>query len=154
MDIFAGRGITEFYRTIDNKDGMRVTDEMVKRNFNGLCFINLVDFDMKFGHRNDVSGYANALSEFDEWLGGFLPKLKDDDILIITADHGCDPSTPSTDHSREYTPMILFGSRIKSVNLGVREGFSDISATVLEYFSLNHRETKGSSFLGECLKSE
>lgn len=154
VDIFAGRGITEFYRTIDNKDGMRVTDEMVKRNFNGLCFINLVDFDMKFGHRNDVSGYANALSEFDEWLGDFLPKLKDDDILIITADHGCDPSTPSTDHSREYTPMILFGSRIKSVNLGVREGFSDISATVLEYFSLNHRETKGSSFLGECLKSE
>ena len=154
-DIFAGVGITENRKTNKNNlDGIEKTIKAIKEIDKGLIFTNLVDFDMKFGHRNDVSGYANALSEFDEWLGGFLPKLKDDDILIITADHGCDPSTPSTDHSREYTPMILFGSRIKSVNLGVREGFSDISATVLEYFSLNHRETKGSSFLGECLKSE
>ena len=152
VDIFAGKGITESYRTISNLDGMNRTSEIAKRDFNGLCFVNLVDFDMKFGHRNDVSGYANALSEFDKWLCGFLPSLKKDDLLLITADHGCDPSTPSTDHSREYTPMLLVGDKIAGVNLNEREGFCDISATILDYFGVDKENCKGKSFLHDCLK--
>lgn len=151
-DIFAGKSITESNRTSSNVDGMQKTDAVFERDFNGLCFTNLVDFDMLYGHRNDIAGYANAATEFDKWLGGFLPKLKEDDLLIITADHGCDPKTPSTDHSREYVPMLLYGNRIKPVNLSTRPTFSDISATVLEYFGVEKKDTAGNSFLKEVLK--
>lgn len=151
-DIFAGKSITESNRTSSNADGMQKTAAIFERDFNGLCFTNLVDFDMLYGHRNDIAGYANAATEFDKWLGGFLPKLKDDDLLIITADHGCDPKTPSTDHSREYVPMLLYGNKIKPVNLSTRPTFADISATVLEYFGVEKKDTAGNSFLKEVLK--
>ena len=152
-DIFAGRGLTETNRIKNNADGMRVTLEMAKRDFNGLCFINLVDFDMVFGHRNDIDGYANALSEFDKELEKLLPLIKDDDLLIITADHGCDPKTPSTDHSREYTPMLVYGNGIKpGVDLKTRGSFADISATILQYLGVEQGETEGESFLSEVKK--
>lgn len=151
-DIFAGKSVSESNRTSSNADGMLKTDAVFERDFNGICFTNLVDFDMLYGHRNDVDGYAKAATEFDEWLGGFLPKLRDDDILIITADHGCDPKTPSTDHSREYVPMLMYGNKIKSVDLGTRPTFADISATVLDYFGVDKEDTKGNSFLKEVLK--
>jgi phosphopentomutase len=152
-DIFAGKGLSESNRTCSNANGMEVTLELQKRDFNGLCFVNLVDFDMKFGHRNDVEGYAKAMTEFDGYLGKFLENMRDEDALIITADHGCDPSTPSTDHSREYVPMLMCGKNIKSgVNLGTRFGFCDISATVLEYFNVDKDKTSGKSFLSEVIK--
>ena len=149
-DIFAGEGFTESYPTVNNEDGMDKTMGIAKRDFNGLCFVNLVDFDMVYGHRNDVAGYAKALTAFDKRLGALLPLLNDEDLLIITADHGCDPSTPSTDHSREYTPMIAYGKTLKEgVNLGTRESFADIGATVLEWFGLSADKVYGKSFLKE-----
>ena len=149
-DIFAGVGFTESHPTTSNQDGMNATMGMANRDFNGLCFVNLVDFDMVYGHRNDIKGYAAALGEFDKWLGGFLLTLKADDLLIITADHGCDPATPSTDHSREYTPMLAYGKKLKKgINLGTRESFADIGATVLEWFNLPTNEIYGTSFLQE-----
>ena len=147
-DIFAGSGVSESHRTTSNTNGMQVTKELQGKQFNGLCFVNLVDFDMKYGHRNDVPGYAAAATEFDEFLTKFIPDMKEDDVLLITADHGCDPATPSTDHSREYTPMLIYGKGIQGgVNLGTRASFSDISATVLEYFGVVQEGTKGESFL-------
>lgn len=152
-DIFAGKGLSESNRTVSNANGMEVILELQKRDFNGLCFVNLVDFDMKYGHRNDVEGYAKAMTEFDGYLGEFLENMRDEDALIITADHGCDPSTPSTDHSREYVPMVMCGKNVKSgVNLGTRFGFCDISATVLEYFNVDKENTSGKSFLNEVIK--
>ena len=149
-DIFAGKGITESNLIKSNSDGVLKTIEIMDREFNGLCFTNLVDFDMVYGHRNDIDGYAKALSDFDRELANITLKLKDDDILIITADHGCDPSTPSTDHSREYTPMLIMGKPIKQgVNLGIRSSFSDISATILEYLNIDKKDTKGESFLSK-----
>jgi phosphopentomutase len=131
---------------------MQKSSEIAKRDFNGLCFINLVDFDMVYGHRNDVEGYARAMSEFDQWLGDFVPTLQEDDLLIITADHGCDPATPSTDHSREYTPMLAYGKKLKqNVNLGTRESFADIGATVLDWFGIPSDGISGSSFLKEII---
>ncbi|MBQ3049966.1 MAG: phosphopentomutase, partial [Oscillospiraceae bacterium] len=114
VDIFAGKGITESNPIKGNADGMAKTVLMAERDFNGLCFINLVDFDSVYGHRNDVDGYAKAIMEFDGWLESFLPKLKEDDLLIITADHGCDPSTESTDHSRESVPLLLYGNGVEA----------------------------------------
>lgn len=153
-DIFAGDGVSESNRTTGNDNGMQVTKEMQNRDFNGLCFVNLVDFDMKYGHRNDVDGYAAAMTQFDEFLGGFIEDMKDDDALIITADHGCDPSTPSTDHSREYTPMIIYGNGIKSgVDLHTRSSFADISATVLDMFGVKQEDTFGKSFYNEIKKA-
>lgn len=152
-DIFAGRGITEALRTKNNADGMNKLIDCAKKDFNGLCFLNLVDFDMLYGHRNDVGGYARAASEFDRALKDFTPLLREDDMVIITADHGCDPLTPSTDHSREYVPALIFGKKIKSgVNLGTRKGFCDISATVLDYFNVDKAGTQGESFLSEIIK--
>ncbi|MBQ7407882.1 MAG: phosphopentomutase [Clostridia bacterium] len=152
-DIFAGRGLTASNRIKNNEDGMEKTIQIAKEQFNGLCFVNLVDFDMVYGHRNDIEGYANAMTVFDKQLEQLLPLLKEEDILIITADHGCDPKTPSTDHSREYTPMIIFGNKIKAgVNLKTRKSFSDISATVLEYLEINQGDTAGESFLSEVQK--
>ena len=152
-DIFAGRGFTESYPTVSNDDGCNRSIEMMKRDFNGLCFINLVDFDMVYGHRNNLEGYARAMTAFDEKLGEMLPLLREDDLLIITADHGCDPSTPSTDHSREYTPMVAYGSGVKGgVNLGTRASFADIGATVLEWFGESTEGVYGQSFLKEIKK--
>lgn len=152
-DIFAGRGLTQSNRIKNNTDGMNVTIAKADEDFEGLCFTNLVDFDMVYGHRNDIAGYANAMSEFDKQLPLLLEKLKDNDILIITADHGCDPATPSTDHSREHTPMLIYGNSIKSgVDLKTRDSFADISATVLEYLGVSQGETKGKSFLNEVIK--
>lgn len=150
-DIFAGKGITEFVRTKNNDDGMEKTIEFAKKEFEGLCFVNLVDFDMLYGHRNDVVGYANALTKFDEQVTDVISNLNEEDILIITADHGCDPTTPSTDHSREYTPMVMIGKKVKSgTNLKTRESYADIAATILEYFGVE-QEVSGESFLGKVL---
>ena len=149
-DIFAGRGITEFTYTHSNTEGMKVTDGIAEKAFNGLCFVNLVDFDMLYGHRNNVEGYAAAFAEFDSWLGGFLLKLGDDDLLMITADHGCDPATESTDHSREYTPLVMYSKDIKPVNLGTRSSFSDIAATLAEIFGIK-TVTPGESFAKDIL---
>lgn len=132
-DIFAGRGVTETIFTHSNREGMDVTlDLLENRNFNGLAFTNLVDFDMLYGHRQDIDGYANALSEFDAWLSDFCPKMGEDDVLMICADHGCDPGDNSTDHTREYIPYIIYGDKIKPQNLGTRMGFSEIAYTVCE----------------------
>lgn len=151
-DIFAGRGITRFTHTTDNDDGMKQTSRIAQEKFHGLCFVNLVDFDMVYGHRNDTDGYAKALSDFDGWLGTFLPLLQPEDILIITADHGCDPSMPSTDHSREYTPMLITGHPIlPGRNLGTRSSFADIGATILRYFDVE-QEIRGCSFLKHVQK--
>ena len=130
---------------------MEKTFELVDKDFEGLCFVNLVDFDMLYGHRNNVDGYAKAYTEFDKWLETFLPKLREDDILMITADHGCDPSTPSTDHSREYIPLLVFGEKIIPKNLGIRETFSDIGKTIEEYFEINSN-ISGKSFLKDIKK--
>ncbi len=139
-DIFDGVGISESTKTKSNAHGMEVTLELAKRDFSGLAFINLVDFDMVFGHRNNVDGYANALSEFDAQLAQLLPLLKKDDMLMITADHGCDPATPSTDHSRECVPLLIYGQGIKSgVNLGTRKSFVCISKTICDYFGVEHK---------------
>lgn len=151
-DIFAGKSVSQSNRTTSNADGMQKTMQMLDNDFEGLCFTNLVDFDMVYGHRNDIDGYAKAMTEFDTWLGEFLPKLGENDLLLITADHGCDPKTPSTDHSREYVPMLLYGKNVKPVNLSTRKTFSDISATVLEYFGVDKEDTQGTSFLKEVLK--
>lgn len=137
IDIFAEKGITEYVRTTGNEDGINKTLEYMKKDFNGLCFTNLVDYDMLYGHRNDVEGYAKALTYFDERLPELLAGLKEEDILMITADHGCDPSTPSTDHSREYTPLVIYGKPVQAgVNHGTRESFADIAATILTYFGI------------------
>ena len=152
-DIFAGKSVSECNRTTSNANGMEVTLDIQKRDFEGLCFVNLVDFDMKYGHRNDIVGYASAMTEFDRYLGEFLKNMRADDMLIITADHGCDPSTPSTDHSREYVPMIVCGDGIKAgVDLGTRSTFADISATVLDYFGVDKEDTAGESFLSKVEK--
>lgn len=151
-DIFASQGIGSMVRTKNNTEGMERIIEYTKKDFKGLCFINLVDFDMIYGHRNDVDGYAKALSEFDAKLPDILAELKEDDILMITADHGCDPATPSTDHSREYTPFVIYGNKVKAgTNLGTRPTFSDISATILDYFEIKPM-TKGKSLLSEFMK--
>ena len=148
IDIFAGQGITVFIRTVSNADGMVKTAEFQKKDFDGLCFVNLVDFDMKYGHRNDVAGYTNALSEFDIALGDFMKNMREDDVLMLTADHGCDPSTPSTDHSRECVPLIICGNNVKSGNLGTRKGFTCIAKTILSMFNLKN------TFFGEDLAPE
>jgi len=148
-DIFAGKGIDETHRIKNNTDGMEQTIKLLDKDFNGLCFVNLVDFDMVYGHRNDVDGYANAATEFDVQLAQFMSNMKSDDVLIITADHGCDPATPSTDHSREYAPMLAYGKAIKSgVDLGTRKSFSDIAATILDIFSIDEK------LAGESFKKE
>ena len=136
-DIFVGKGITEYVYTKGNEEGIDRTLEYLDKDFEGLCFINLVDFDMLYGHRNDIDGYAKALAYFDKKLPEIMEKLKEDDILMITADHGCDPGyTVSTDHSREYTPFLMYGKKVKAQNLGTRDTFADIAATVLDYFDL------------------
>ena len=150
-DIFAGRGVTKAVVAHANSEGMDATQALAAQDFHGLCFINLVDFDMKYGHRNDVDGYAGALTEFDLWLKTFLPRLGEDDMLMITADHGCDPGTPSTDHSREYIPLLVYGAHVQPIQLGTRNSFADIGATVAEIFGVS-LSTEGQSFLHEIIR--
>ena len=135
-DIFANRGITEGYYTHSNTEGMEKTLELVSKNFNGLVFTNLVDFDMRYGHRRDVDGYANAISEFDSWLNDFIPQMQDGDLLIITADHGCDPAYKGTDHTREQVPLIMYSKDIEPENLGTIQGYNYISNVILDNFNL------------------
>ncbi len=136
-DIFAGRGLTEFTYTSGNEEGIQKTIEYMDRDFEGLLFVNLVDYDMLYGHRNDIDGYAKAVAYFDDKLPEILAKLREDDLLIITADHGCDPGfVESTDHSREYVPFLACGKKIRSGNIGVRSSFADISKTILDYLGV------------------
>ncbi|MFT3985016.1 MAG: phosphopentomutase [Lachnospiraceae bacterium] len=137
-DIFAGRGITEYTYTKGNQEGIDQTLAWMDKDFHGLLFVNLVDYDMLYGHRNDIDGYARAVADFDERLPQIMEKLTDDDVLMITADHGCDPGfIESTDHSREYIPFLLYGKTLPPQNLGTRESFADIGATVLSYLGIN-----------------
>ena len=150
-DIFAGRGVTEAYLTHSNREGMETALALADKDFEGLCFVNLVDFDMLYGHRNDVDGYAAAYSEFDAWLPGFIAKMREGDLLMITADHGCDPATESTDHSREHVPLVIYGDKVTPKNLGTRTGFSDIAATVCDIFGAENT-LAGVSFADEIIK--
>jgi phosphopentomutase len=151
-DIFAGSGITHAVHINGNMDGVDKTIEWIKEDFSGILFTNLVDFDMLYGHRNNVEGYARAIEDFDRRLPEIIGAMKEGDILIITADHGCDPTTGSTDHSREYTPLIIYGKPVKKgVNLHTRESFADIAATVAEYLEVE-AQIEGKSFLKDVLK--
>lgn len=151
-DIFAGKGITEAIASHANAEGIQIMQEMLPRDFHGLCFINLVDFDMLYGHRRDVDGYARAVSEFDEFLPSFIEGMKEDDLLIITADHGCDPAfIKTTDHTREYVPMIVFGDAIKPCDLRTRDTFADIAASICELLGCDYKG-EGESFASKTLK--
>ena len=151
-DIFAGRGTTEHVYNQSNADGMAHTLRYAKQDFHGLCFVNLVDFDMNFGHRRDVDGYAKALSEFDAWLPKLLDALTEEDVVMLTADHGCDPAyLATTDHTREYVPLLVLGKKIAPVNLGTRGSFADIAATIAELLGIS-LDTPGKSFAQEVLK--
>lgn len=138
-DIFAGRGVTSATRTTSNAYGLEKTLSAMGDDFEGLCFVNLVDFDMVYGHRNDVDGYAAAFAEFDTFLPKLISAMREDDVLIITADHGCDPGTESTDHSREYVPLLIYGNGIPPVDLGTRSSFADLGATVCELLGISFK---------------
>ena len=151
FDIFAGRGMTEHVYNTSNADGLDHAMDYAKKDFHGLCFVNLVDFDMLYGHRRDIDGYARALTEFDRWLPSFLEQLGDEDLVMITADHGCDPAyLATTDHTREYVPLLVLGKAVKPVNLGTRKTFADIAATVTALLGVPY-ETPGISFASEIL---
>ena len=151
-DIFAGKGLTKSYPNEGNQKNMEQTLEILKEDFTGLCFVNLVDFDMLYGHRNDIDGYVNALNEVDVQLGELMAGMGPEDYLMITADHGCDPGFKGTDHSREYTPCLCWGQRLKKgVDLGTRGSFADIAQTIGELFGLSW-QGDGSSFLGQILR--
>ena len=151
-DIFDGEGITEKIKTGTNDIGIAETYKLLDRDFDGLAFVNLVDFDSVYGHRNNVDGYANAATEFDSWLGTFIPKMRENDMLIITADHGCDPGTPSTDHSRECVPLLVYGAKVKeNNNLGTITSFAHIGATVADYLDVPYK-ADAPSLLDKILK--
>ena len=135
-DIFAGQGVTDAIKTSGNADGMEKTMALLDRDFHGFAFVNLVDFDMVYGHRRDIDGYAAATAAFDAWLGGFRAKMRPDDLLLITGDHGCDPGFTGTDHTREYTPLLAAGGAVRPGNLGTRTSFADIGATVADIFGV------------------
>ena len=150
-DIFAGIGLTEHVYNQSNANGMEHAMHYAQQDFTGLCFVNLVDFDMVFGHRRNAEGYAEALNEFDAWLPGFLEKLGDEDLVMITADHGCDPGySATTDHTREYVPLLVLGKQVKPVNLGTRASYADIAATAAELLGVS-LDTPGTSFAKEIL---
>lgn len=149
-DIFAGSGITASYKTKNNKEGMELTSRLQSEDFEGLCFVNLVDFDMIYGHRRDVAGYAAAAEEFDLWLKGFLKTMRPDDVLMISGDHGCDPGYRHTDHTREYTPLLIYGAGIKSQDLGEGETFALIGKTVEELLKVSVANCDG--FANKILK--
>jgi len=149
-DIFAGRGLTRDLHTLDNADGMRTVEALAReRSFRGLLFCNLVDFDSRYGHRNDPLGYGRALLEFDSWLEGFLPLLREGEMLVVTADHGNDPTTPSTDHSREYVPLLMWGPGLEPFHLGTRACLGSLGATLGEAFGVDVSPLCGSSFWRE-----
>ena len=135
-DIFAGQGVTDAIKTTGNADGMEKTMALLDRDFHGFAFVNLVDFDMVYGHRRDIDGYAAATAAFDAWLGGFRAKMRPDDLLLITGDHGCDPGFTGTDHTREYTPLLAAGGAVRPGSLGTRTSFADIGATVADIFGV------------------
>ena len=146
-DIFAGQGLSEFVYNESNAQGMEHAMDYVKKDWQGLCFVNLVDFDMLYGHRRNAEGYANALTEFDRWLPSFQKEMQPEDVLIITADHGCDPSyTQTTDHTREYVPVLVLGEQIQAADLGTRKTFADIAATVADLLGVE-LDTPGKPFL-------
>ncbi|MBR5789663.1 MAG: phosphopentomutase [Lachnospiraceae bacterium] len=152
FDIFAGAGIQDTVRISDNSDGMVKTLERQQWDFSGLCFVNLVDFDMVYGHRRDIDGYARAATTFDKEITEFIGKMRDEDILMITADHGCDPGFTGTDHTREYIPLLIYGKDIKAgVNVGTRTTFADIAATILDIFDVENN-TDGVSFKSDIMK--
>ncbi len=150
-DIFAAQGITEAIISHGNTEGMQLTSELLSKDFHGLAFINLVDFDSHYGHRQDARGYAKALSEFDAWLSDFSKKLKEDDVLIITADHGCDPSDDSTDHTREFVPLLVFGKGVLPKNLGTRESFSTVGRLVTDILGVDFKPERCESISEEIL---
>jgi phosphopentomutase len=150
FDVFLGRGILDSTKTKNNTEGMAATLEAMNEPNTGMIYVNLVDFDQQYGHRNDIEGYAAALEEFDAWVPDFQSRLKPGDLAIFTADHGCDPTTPSTDHSREFVPLLVSGPHVRAgVNLGTRGSLSDIGQTVAENFGA--RLAKGESFLTQIL---
>ena len=136
-DIFAGRGVTRHIATHSNKEGMAAALTALNDMGGGLCFVNLVDFDMLYGHRQDIDGYAAAVAAFDMWLPSFLDRMQADDLLLITADHGCDPGDSHTDHTREYVPLLIYGDAVRPANLGTRQTFADVAATVCAYLDVN-----------------
>lgn len=150
-DIFAGQGVTDAIKTAGNADGMEKTMALLARDFRGFTFVNLVDFDMVYGHRRDIDGYAAATAAFDAWLGDFRAKMRPDDLLLITGDHGCDPGFTGTDHTREYTPLLAAGDAVRPGNLGTRTTFADIGATVADIFGVpnpNAGESMKEALLG------
>ena len=150
-DIFAGQGVTDAIKTAGNADGMEKTMALLDRDFRGFAFVNLVDFDMVYGHRRDIDGYAAATAAFDAWLGDFRAKMRPDDLLLITGDHGCDPGFTGTDHTREYTPLLAAGDAVRPGNLGTRTTFADIGATVADIFGVpnpNAGESMKEAMLG------
>ena len=149
-DIFAGKGLTKAVHTVSNSDGIEKTIEYMQTTDAGLIFTNLVDFDMLYGHRNNIPGEANALIEFDSSLSHITEHMQEEDILMITADHGCDPSTVSTDHSREYVPLLVYGKKVRPVNLGIRASFSDLGQTIVDYLGVEKLKN-GESFLRDIL---
>jgi len=151
-DIFAGQGITEHVYNQSNADGMNHALNYGKKDFHGLCFVNLVDFDSQYGHRRDPEGYARALNEFDRWLPEFLKELGQEDLVMITADHGCDPGyAATTDHTREYVPLLVLGKQVKPGNLGTLDTFADIAATAAELLGVT-LDTPGRSFAGQLFE--
>jgi phosphopentomutase len=144
-DIFASRGVTESNPTKGNSEGERLMAEIQKRDFCGLCFINLVDFDMLYGHRNDIDGYAKALTDFDKTLGCFLADMREDDLLIITADHGCDPGFSGTDHTRENVPILAYAKGVTPKSIGGFDSYSCIAKTIAENFGIDN-DFHGESF--------
>ena len=150
-DIFEGQGVTETYPNQGNEKNMEKTIEIQKKEFDGLCYVNLVDGDMIYGHRRDIAGYAGALTQFDEQLGEFLANMRDDDMLMITADHGCDPGYKGTDHTRESVPLLGYSKCWKQgVNIGTRDTYADIAATLAQIFEIEYHGD-GTGFL-EMLK--
>ena len=150
-DIFAGYGDTEYVYNKSNADGMNHALRYADQDFRGLCFVNLVDFDMLYGHRRDIDGYAKALTEFDAWLPKLMEKMGQEDLVMITADHGCDPAyTATTDHTREYVPLLVLGKQVKPVNLGTRTSFADIAATITELLGVDY-DTPGKSFAADII---
>lgn len=146
-DIFTDRAISESYPTKNNSEGVKKIKELLDEELEGLIFANLIDFDQNYGHRNDIQGYAKALEEFDLELNDILEKVKDEDILFITADHGCDPTMPGTNHTREYVPLLVYGKRLKTnVDLGTRDTFADLGATIADYLDISSEGLAGTSF--------
>ena len=151
-DIFASRGITESHISHGNTEGLEIALSLTEKDFSGLAFINLVDFDSSYGHRQDAVGYAMAINEFDAWLPSFIEGLGEQDALIITADHGCDPSDNSTDHTREYVPFILYGKSVKSKNIGTKRGFGTVAGLVTDMLSVDFTPEACEKISGELLK--